>query len=161
MFDRTQSDAISGEQVLEEAWRSHAAALVRFATALVGPSDAHDVVTIAFLRTTRDPKWTEIEFLDRYLMRAVRNEALNVGRQQRRRRQRDLAAVRPETVVDSEPNVDLLRAVASLSVKHRSVVFLAYWEDRTEVEIANILGISRSSVHRSLQRSREQLRKAL
>lgn len=152
---------MSGEHGLESAWRAHAPPLLRFATALVGPSDAHDVVTTAFLRTTRDPKWTGIEFLDRYLMRAVRNEALNVGRQQRRQRQRDLAAVRPEAVVDGEPNVDLLRAVASLSIKHRSVVFLAYWEHRTEVEISNILGISRSSVHRSLVRSREQLRKAL
>lgn len=33
-----------------QLWRAHAADLVRFATVLVGPADAHDIVVEAFLR---------------------------------------------------------------------------------------------------------------
>ena len=161
LTDRRRTGANVGEQQLEEAWQTHAPGLMRFATALVGPSDAHDIATTAFLRTTRDPSWFEIEHLDRYLLRAVRNEALNLWRQRRRRWQRDLAAVRPDSFTDAAPEIDLLRAVAALSVEQRSVVFLAYWEDMTETEIAAVLDRSRSSIHRTLVRSREQLRKAL
>lgn len=146
---------------LEQAWRTCVPAVLRFATALVGPHDAHDVVTTVFLRTTSSPSWTDIERLDRYLMRAVRNEALNLQRQRRRRWQRDLVAVRPESTMDVGADLDLLRAIAGLDVKQRCIVFLAYWEDLSESEIATLLNLSRSSVHRTLVRSRDRLRKAL
>jgi RNA polymerase sigma-70 factor (ECF subfamily) len=154
--ERGQAD----EQV-DVAWRTHAPAAVRFATAVVGPVDAHDVTTSAFLRVTSQPGWSDIEHFDRYLIRAVRNEAQNLYRQRRRRWQRDLLAVRPEASIDSLPDVDLLRAVASLSVRQRSVVFLAYWQDMTEAEIAETLDVTRSTVHRTLARARNALRKAL
>lgn len=110
---------------LDAAWRTHAPVAMRFATALVGPSDAPDITTTAFLRVTGRPEWDQIEHLDRYLLRAVRSEALNLYRQRRRRWQRDLAAVEPHTTLDPTPDPDLMRAVAALSVRQRSVVFLA------------------------------------
>lgn len=146
---------------LEDAWRTNAQAAMRFATAVVGPVDAHDVTATAFLRVTRQPDWTKIEHLDRYLIRAVRNEAQNLYRERRRRWKRDLLAVRPETSTDMVPDIDVLRAVAALSVQQRSVVFLAYWNDMTEAEIADTLDVNRSTVHRTLTRARIALRKAL
>jgi len=53
------------------------------------------------------------------------------------------------------------RAVAELSLSQRSVVYFAYWEDRTEREIADTLGLSLGTVHRHLTRARTHLRKAL
>ena len=149
------------DERIDVAWRSYAPAAMRFATAVVGPVDAHDVTTSAFLRVTQQPGWADIEHLDRYLIRAVRNEAQNLYRQRRRRWQRDLLAVRPDATTDPLPDVDLLRAVASLSVQQRSVVFLAYWQDMTEAEIAETLDVARSTVHRTLTRARIALRKAL
>lgn len=146
---------------VDAAWRAHAPAAVRFATALVGPVDAHDITTSAFLRVMRQPGWSDIEHLDRYLIRAVRNEAQNLYRQRRRRWERDLVAVRPKASTDPLPDIDLLRTVASLSVEQRSVVFLAYWQDMTEAEIAETLEVARSTVHRTLTRARVALRKAL
>ena len=146
---------------VDVAWRAHAPAAMRFATAVVGPVDAHDVTTTAFLRVTRQPGWTDIEHFDRYLLRAVRNEAQNLYRQRRRRWERDLLAVRHEVSTDPLPDIDLLRAVASLSVQQRSVVFLAYWHDMSEAEIAETLDVARSTVHRTLARARIALRKAL
>lgn len=123
--------------------------------------DAHDITTAAFLRATGQAGWRDIERFDRYLLRAVRNEAQNLYRQRKRRWQRDLAAIRPAATEDVSPDVDLLRAVVSLSVQQRSVVFLAYWEDMTEADIAVALDLARSTVHRALVRARSTLRKAL
>lgn len=161
-MDPRLSDKPAGhEDRVDEAWRSHSASVLRFATALVGPHDAHDITTTAFVRVTRQPGWVDIEHLDRYLLRAVRNEAQNLYRQRRRQWQRDLVAVRREAADDVTADVDLLRAVAALSVQQRSVVFLAYWQDMTEAEIADTLDVARSTVHRALVRARVTLRKAL
>lgn len=157
---RTPEQEASDAQV-DVAWRAHGPAAMRFATAVVGPVDAHDVTTMAFLRVTQQPDWADIDHLDRYLIRAVRNEAHDLYRQRKRRWQRDLLAVLPETTTDSLPDIDLLRAVASLSVQQRSVVFLAYWHDMTEAEIAETLDVARSTIHRTLVRARTALRKAL
>lgn len=152
---------LEDERQLDDAWRTFGPAALRFATGLVGPFDAHDIATTAFLRATRQQDWTGIEHFDRYLLRAVRNEAQNLYRQQRRRWERDLAGIRPDVAEERSPDVDLWRAVASLSVQHRSVVFLAYWQDMTEADIADTLGVARSTVHRTLVRARITLRKAL
>lgn len=129
MRSQRDEEREGADRQLDGAWRAHAPAAMRFATAIVGPADAHDVTSAAFLRVTQQPDWTNIEHLDRYLIRAVRNEAQNLYRQRRRRWRRDLVAVLPDATSDPNPDIDLLRAVASLSVQQRSVVFLAYWQD--------------------------------
>jgi RNA polymerase sigma-70 factor (ECF subfamily) len=103
----------------------------------------------------------QIEHFDRYLLRSVRNEAQNLSRARRRRWQRDLAAVGLSTTADHPGDADVLRAVAALTVRQRSVVFLAYWLDLTEADIAATLAVSTGTVHRTLSRARTQLRKAL
>lgn len=150
-----------GPRQVDAAWRTHGPAVARFATALVGPHDAHDVATNAFLRIVRQAGWTEIEHLDRYWMRAVRNEAQNLARERRRRWQRDLQAVAASSTTDAVADPDVIRAIAALSVQQRAVVFLAYWQQMTEAEIAETLDLTRSTVHRTLIRARIHLRKAL
>lgn len=46
------------DEQIDAAWRAHAPAAMRFATAVVGPVDAHDVTTSVFLRVTQQPGWT-------------------------------------------------------------------------------------------------------
>ena len=160
-MDVMQPHLADHERDVDEAWRAHGPAAIRFATAMVGPHDAPDITTTAFMRVVRQPGWTKIEHLDRYLLRAVRNEAQNLYRQRKRRWQRDLAATGQSASEDATSDIDLLRAVGSLSVRQRSIVFLAYWEDLTEADIANVLGLTRSSVHRTLERARSAIRKDL
>ncbi|MFV0308315.1 MAG: RNA polymerase sigma factor [Desertimonas sp.] len=149
------------QRQLDVAWRTHGPAAMRFATVLAGPADAPDIATTAFLRVTARPGWTSIEHLDRYLLRAVRNEARSLARSRQRRWRRDLAAVTADETTMTPRDLDVLRAVASLSSQQRSVVFLAYWQDMTEADIATTLDLSRGSVHRTLARARTVLRKAL
>lgn len=146
---------------LDQLWRAHGPAALRFATVLVGPHDAPDIVTDAFLRVARTVGWAHVDQPHSYLLRAVRNEAHNLRRGRERQWRRDLAA-RPDTA-EHEPtaNADLVAQLARLSIEQRTVIYLAYWEDMTESAIAALLGVSAGTVHRNLVRARTQLRKAL
>lgn len=147
--------------VTASLWRTHSDDLVRFATMLVGPADSHDVAVDAFLRCVPAVADFEPQRARAYLVRAVANEATAAHRSRRRRWRRDLAAIRPTTVDATPRDVDVLRAVSDLSVAQRSVVYFVYWEDRTERETAEILGVSPGTVRRHLVRARLHLRKAL
>lgn len=151
--------AVAGD--VESAWRDLGPGAFRLAAVLVGPHDAHDITTAAFLRVTSQPGWGEVVDQRAYLFRAVRNEAQNLYRAQGRRWRRDLAAVRPATVDDRPVDVDVYRALARLSLRQRSVVFMAYWQDMSEAEIGEVLGLSRGTVHRDLRLARDRIRKEL
>lgn len=58
-------------------------------------------------------------------------------------------------------NLAIDSLIAALSSRQRLVLYLAYWEDQTEASIADLLDLSTGTVHRTLERARSQLRKAL
>jgi len=142
------------------AWSKHAPELVRYATLLVGPDDAPDVVARAFQRVMAAPL-DRVRELRAYLFRAVTNAATDQHRSTRRRQIRDLHALLPEILHEQETMLDIRRAVAGLSVQQRSVIYFTYWEDLDANQIARILAISPDSVRRHLARARVHLRKAL
>jgi RNA polymerase sigma factor (sigma-70 family) len=148
-----------------ELWRQHAADLTRYATLLVGPHDAHDIVSIAFHRVTqRVDDGRPIANTRAYLMRSVTNAATDQHRSQRRRQERDLRAAassQTSTVEASGAEFDIRRAVAELSVQQRAVVYFTYWEDLDSRDIARLLDIAPATVRRHLSRARLQLRKEL
>ncbi len=149
------------EDRMGDAWKLFGPSMLRVAVAIVGPSDARDVVANAFLRVTAQPEWWEIENLCAYLRRAVRNEALNSHRALRRRRQREIARAAAGAPQDASADLDVRLALARLTIRQRTVVFLVYWEQMTEEQIARELGITRSTVHRTLGRARRQLKRWL
>ncbi len=146
---------------VELLWRQHADELLRFATVLVGPSDANDIVVEAFLRC--EPALAEPGIVNQraYLFRAVNNRALDLRRSRQRRWARDIAAILPNAHTTPDPLVDVRRAVAALSVAQRAVVYLVYWEDQTERAAAETLQVSAGTVRRHLTRARTHLRKEL
>lgn len=142
-------------------WREHSVRLVRFATFLVGPADANDVVVEAFLRAAPRIVAGGVERPDSYLIRAVTNHANDLRRSRSRRWRRDLHAVGPAQTTLTDDFADVRGAVARLSVAQRTVVYLVYWEDRTERDIAALLGVAPGTVRQHLLRARAHLRKAL
>ena len=146
---------------VERVWRELGPSALQLAAAMVGPLDAHDVAASAFSRVTASASWAQVTDRRAYLFRAVRREAQNLYRTRARRWRRDLAAVRPDTHNDKPGDVDVFRALANLTLRQRSVVFLAYWHDMTEAEISEALDVSRGTVHRDLRLARDRLRKAL
>jgi RNA polymerase sigma factor (sigma-70 family) len=144
-----------------EIYRRYSVELVRYATVLVGPSDAADVVEDAVLGAFAAPRWREVANPRAYLYRAVLNRALGARRSTERRRRREHAAAAASSFAPAEPSIDAHRALAQLSPQQRAVVYLTYWDDRSTKEIAALLDISDGSVRKQLARARDQLRRIL
>lgn len=144
-----------------EVYADHAVALVRFATVLVGPVHAQDVVSSAVLRSLGSPGWSQVENRRGYLHQAVANEARNLYRSNGRRRNAEVKMSGHPVVSLPEFRPDIHRAVERLSVRQRAVVYLTYWEDMTNQMAADYLGISAGSVRRHLARAKTHLRREL
>jgi RNA polymerase sigma factor (sigma-70 family) len=141
-------------------WAEHATELVRFAALLVGPTDAQDVVAVAFMKLwKRRP--AEIDNARAYLFRIVTTTAWDQLRSQRRRQARDLHAVQASSTTDASIDVDVRRAIVKLPVRQRAVVYFAYWEDLDPAQIASLLGVATKTVRRQLKSAQASLRKDL
>jgi RNA polymerase sigma-70 factor (ECF subfamily) len=149
------------EMTNEDVYRKYADDLVRFATGLVGPFEAPDVVTDACLRVFRSPEWRGVSNHRAYLYRSVLNQARTHHRATLRRRVRELRAAGPDVAAPVEVDVDVLAAVDRLSVQQRASVVLTYWEDLTPGEVGARLGISEGAVKRHLARARTRLKELL
>jgi RNA polymerase sigma-70 factor (sigma-E family) len=122
------------------------AALLRTAYLLTGShEDAEDLVQVALLKAV--PKWSRIsDHPEPYVRKILARESVT---RHRRRRWRELATGDlPETAVDSDPveREALRRALLGLAPRQRAVIVLRYYEDLTERETAEILGISVGTV---------------
>ncbi len=145
----------------ELIYARHADELTRFATVMVGPDDAPDVVTTAVLRAFESRQWPSVANPRAYLYRAVMNTARNWRRSAARRRRREQLIAGPVLVTDPEPRPDVRAAIESLSPQQRAVVYLTYWDDLAPEEVAARLGISIGSVRKHLGRARTQLRRRI
>jgi RNA polymerase sigma-70 factor (ECF subfamily) len=145
----------------EQIYRKHADELIRFATGLVGPFDAQDVVSESCLRAFRSRRWPEVTNHRAYLYRSVFNNAQSQHRSTLRRRIREQRAALPEAATAREADLDVLAAIDKLSVQQRACVVLTYWEDLGPGEVARRLGISDGSVKRHLARARARLKELL
>ena len=141
----------------EAVWRKYSGELVRYATVLVGPEDAEDVLSTVVLRilngkgslqALRDPR--------PYLFRAVLNEARNFHRRRRRR-----IPVCEAKVWPAEVRPDVAAAVAALPSRQRAAVYLTYWRDLPIRETAELMGCRPGTVKRYLSLARANLREVL
>lgn len=146
-----------------ELYRRHADELIRYATVLVGPADAPDVVTDAVLAAFGSRGWREVEHPRAYLFRSVLYTATSWKRSAGRRHRREVVvAMRPATAPPApDGEIDAHRALAHLSPQQRAIVYLAYWDDLTPAQIATTLGLTEGSVRKQLARARAHLRSVL
>lgn len=144
----------------EVLWRNHATELLRYATLLVGPLDAQDVVSAAFVKVVNGGV-RQADNVRAYLFRAVTNVAIDGQRSSARRQTRDRHAVLPDAIDEHESQLDLRRAIQQLPVRQRAVVYFTYWEDMDAMAIAQTLRITPSTVRRDLRQAREQLQRSV
>lgn len=144
-----------------ELYRKYGDELVRFASALVGPTGAEDVVATAVLACFSTSRWPTVTNRRAYLYRAVLNQALKSRRRAEHRlaAEMELAATRDEP--DPGLGVDVIRALRQLSMRQRAVMFLTYWEELSAAEAATTLGLSLRTVERELAAGRTRLRRLL
>jgi RNA polymerase sigma factor (sigma-70 family) len=120
---------------------------------------AEEVTQDAFLRLYE--RWhsvAEVDHPSAWVRRVATRAAVK-----RARRARSSPATGPVHVSASDaiPNIDLLRAVAGLSAQQRAAVALYYLEDRPVAQVADLMGVSASTVKQHLHRARGELSRTL
>ncbi|MEI2705182.1 MAG: RNA polymerase sigma factor [Ilumatobacteraceae bacterium] len=145
----------------EAIYAKHAYELMRFATTLVGPSGAEDVVADAVLRAMTSPSWPTVTEHRAYLFRAVANEASSMRRSAGRRRARERRVASADRIEAQPIDPDVTAAMSRLSVRERSVLYLAYWLDLPVTEIAESLHLSARTTERALHTARATLEEHL
>jgi len=150
-----------GRPTNAEIYGKYADDLVRFATGLVGPSDAQDVVSAAVVRVMWSKRWRDVTNYKAYLYQAVLNEARMHHRSTMRRRSREQRASGSDVIYPNEVRPEVLEAVGRLSPRQRAAIFLTYWEGLGVDEVAVRLGVREGSVKRHLARGRAKLRGVL
>jgi len=130
--------------------------LLRYATSLVGPDQAEDVVSTVVLRTIRGQGLAELDRPHAYLMKGVLNESRSVWRR---------VSTVPLLELDSRnvPGevIETLDALWRLPLRQRAAAFLFYWEDRPVTEIAELMGVRDGTVKRYLHNARQRLKRSL
>ena len=144
-----------------ELWMAHQGALRHFCSGLVGPSDGEDLAAAAFLRCRDALSSGRVDQPRAYLFRTACNLAHNDRRRRSREWSRAIRAMPVEAVQAPEDHRAVRDAVAGLSPRQRAVLYLAYWEDMSEREIAELLDLHPGSVRQHLHRAKSALRKAL
>ena len=146
MSDRDVSTQQARES-FEEYVAARRTALLRTAYLLTGQhADAEDLVQMALVKAV--PHWRRIsDDPEPYVRRILAREATN---RWRRRRWREVSSdVRPETLNEGTDPTDrevLRQALMRLSPRQRAVVVLRYFDDLTEQQTAEVLGIGLGTV---------------
>jgi RNA polymerase sigma-70 factor (sigma-E family) len=130
-------------------------------------AEAEDLVQECLLKVAR--RWSRIRRMEQpraYARRILVNLALDGARGRARRRgELEPGAVARSIVVDPLPALDtraeLLQALGQLPARQRAVLVLRYFNDLTEVQVAEVLGCSPGTVKSSASRGLARLREAL
>jgi RNA polymerase sigma-70 factor (sigma-E family) len=148
--------------------RTRTHALLRSAYLLTGDQHlAEDLVQEALARTHR--AWLRLERADHaeaYARKVMYHAQVSFWRRPR------IAEVLPGDIPEAAPGTEdpaenavqrltLRRALLGLSAKQRAVIVLRFFEDRTEVEAAQLLGVSVSTVKTQTGRALDRLRALL
>jgi RNA polymerase sigma-70 factor (sigma-E family) len=139
-------------------------ALLAFATVLTGqPAAAEDLVQEVLIRA--NSRWDQIAGLDRpdlYIRKMLLNEFLSWRRRSLRLIPAgDALAPRdsvPDHAVEFAEHQAMLAEIAKLPRRQRAVLVLRYYEDRSDAEIAELLGCQPSSVRAYASRALAALR---
>lgn len=146
---------------IEEAYEKWADDLGRYATVLVGPDEAVDVVAEALTTILASGRWSSVSNPKSYLMTAVLNAARMRIRSSKRRRAREIRVAVAEATVDLHSDLEVRQRLEALTANQRAVIYLTYWEDMTPSAIAVVMGTTEGTVKRQLARARVTLRKVL
>jgi RNA polymerase sigma-70 factor (ECF subfamily) len=146
----------------QSAYRAYGPALVRKAERILkSREDAIDLVHALFADLI--PRWSNDVDLP-YLYRAITNRCLNAIRDRNTRArllEKSQTAAAPVGRVKLEDEVVGLRLLAALTDRldesHIEVLVARYFDDMTQEEIAEHLGLSRKTIGKRLDRIRDEV----
>jgi RNA polymerase sigma-70 factor (sigma-E family) len=140
-------------------------ALLRMATLLCADRHAAEDVYQETLHRLA-ARWSRIENPKAYCRRIMHNLVIDQARKQRRQMpEAQLFATHDSSdprSADAAAAVELrpalLAALATLTAQQRAIVVLRYFDDRSENEVADLLGVSPGTVKSTASRAVAQLR---
>lgn len=144
----------------------HARSWALLRTARLLTADQHhaeDLVQAALTKLAG--RWKRVDDPEAYVRKVMYHDQVSWWRRRGRIRE-DSAATAPDRIqADGAPGVDrrldVLAALQRLGPRQRAVLVLRYYEDRTDPEIAELLGCSpgtvRSQAYRALARLRDMV----
>jgi RNA polymerase sigma-70 factor (sigma-E family) len=152
-----------GDPAFREYVTARSGSLLRMAYLLTrNRADAEDLVQAALAKTFQ--AWDRIEdrgAVDGYVRRAMVNTHISWWRR-RRVEEYPTDEIPDQPVVDhasgSEMQDALRRAIERLPERMRAAVVLRYYEDMSEAEIADVLGVSQGTVKSTVSRAVAKLR---
>jgi RNA polymerase sigma-70 factor (sigma-E family) len=161
--DRVRARPIGDDRDFREYVRERSRALLRAAYLLTGNrADAEDLVQSVLAKTYL--AWNRIEdraALDGYVRRAMVNTHISWWRR-RRVEEFPTDEIPDQAVADHSVGSDLQeslqRAIARLPQRMRDAVMLRYYQDMTEAEVAEVLGVSLGTVKSTVSRAVAKLR---
>jgi RNA polymerase sigma-70 factor (sigma-E family) len=155
--------------VFEDFVQARSAGLFRTALLLTGQdrSSAEDLLQICLERAYRN--WARITRLgnpERYVRRILVNAANDRWRRLSRTPERPLSAAGsglavPDRAGEVADRDILVRALATLPQRQRSVIVLRYFDGLAEAEIAVLLGCSLGTVRSQVSRGLARMRQAM
>jgi DNA-directed RNA polymerase specialized sigma24 family protein len=114
----------------EAIYRRNRDDLVRYATVLVGPTAAEDVVSTVVLRVLARRRLSDLDDARAYLFRAVFNES----RTRLNRPRSSLLLNDAADAPDMDPQHEVLAGVLALPVQQGAATYLVYWEGMSIAE---------------------------
>jgi RNA polymerase sigma-70 factor (sigma-E family) len=157
------------EESFEDFVCARSASLMRTALLLAGHNraEAEDLLQLALERAYRH--WGRVSRAgepERYVRTILANASADRWRRMARRAERPLllapnaGPVVPDRTADVENRDYLLRALAALPPRQRTVLVLRYFDDLSETETAQLLGCSVGTVKSHASRGLARLRAA-
>jgi RNA polymerase sigma factor (sigma-70 family) len=122
--------------------------------------DAEDVAMDTLARALRD--WEKLDPpVDGWVARVAANRSIDLWRRAQRRRRHDELGRLGAPGIQTDEELALRQAVATLPKRQREVLALRYFVDLSEQEIAAALGCSAGSVKQHASRGLAALRRTL
>ena len=151
----------ASEAAIEEVYRRRYSSFLRLGFAMLGNHDlAREAVQETFATALRErASFRGDGSLDGWLWKAM----LNACRQERRRWRRLSDEQPPEPATNGQPSEwsELRALIAALPDQERHALFLRYYADLSQDEIAEVLGVRPGTVGATLTHARNKLRIAL
>jgi len=142
------------EPILDEVMRERAPRLLAYAAMVTGnDAEAHDVLQEALVRSfSKRRAFTHVNAAEAYVRRAIPTVYLDSLRKRKNREcNHSRAFERDETQPpDVDAQVDVQRALATLSPRERACIALRYYDDCTVAQVAQQLGLAEGTVKRYL-----------
>jgi RNA polymerase sigma-70 factor, ECF subfamily len=158
---RVSANSGATAAAIEEVYRRRFTSFLRLGYALLGSSDlAREAVQEAFATALRERgSFRGDGSLEGWLWKTM----LNVCRQEQRRRRRLTDEEPPERAANGHAtgSPELRALIAALPDRQRHAVFLRYFADLSQNEIAEVLGVRPGTVGAALTHARNTLRAAL